>query len=139
MIHKQIILLTFLTVGMAACLSKSKNNTLAADVAALNATLMDLHDTTMVRHGQSLSLIEQLKSKSKMASGPQLTYMDSIRTELDQSNESMMDWMANYSDPLEKDSAAINYLNQQIKIMNDISTHQIQNLDIAKKILNEIH
>ena len=96
---------------------------------------MAMHDSTMVKHGEALSLIDKLKIITNNPRTQNITMVDSIRTELDQSNESMMDWMANYEDPIEKDSAAINYLNAQIDIMHKISVHQLQNIALAKKIL----
>ncbi len=131
----QIILFILYCSVVLSCRSKPETNPIPAQLAALNDQLMALHDSTMVKHGEALSLIDKLKIITNNPGNQNITMVDSIRTELDQSNESMMDWMANYEDPIEKDSAAINYLHTQIDIMHKISVHQLQNIALAKKIL----
>lgn len=131
----QIILFVLCCSVVLFCHSKPETNPIPTQIDSLNDKLMAMHDSTMVKHGEALSLIDKLKIITNNPSNQNITMVDSIRTELDQSNESMMDWMANYEDPIEKDSAAVNYLNAQIDIMHKISVHQLQNIALAKKIL----
>ncbi|MBK8512399.1 MAG: hypothetical protein IPL56_09175 [Saprospiraceae bacterium] len=47
----------------------------------------------------------------------------------------MMDWMADYQDPVTNDTSSIGYLRSQIDQMNKISSHMQHNIELAKSIL----
>nr|MBP8943137.1 hypothetical protein [Saprospiraceae bacterium] len=87
------------------------------------------------KQGESMSLIAQLKAIKESSAVDNATTIDSIRTELDYSNEMMMDWMADYQDPVTNDTSSISYLRSQIDQMNKISSHMQHNIELAKSIL----
>lgn len=132
--QNRIILWITFSSFILGCKQSPEPNLLLPTIAALNSELMALHDTTMIKHGECLALIDMLKLKVNTSGKFHMTYIDSIRTELDHSNESMMDWMAHYTDPIEKDSTAIHYLKAQLNIMKNISIYQTKNIELAKKI-----
>ena len=57
----QIILFILCCSIVLSCRSKPETNPIPAQVASLNDQLMAMHDSTMVKHGEALSLIDKLK------------------------------------------------------------------------------
>ena len=133
--HIRIFVLFILIILQTQCTSKQKS--LEKSVIALHDHLMILHDSTMTQHSISGNLAEKLKIKGLQKDSTLLTAIDSIRTELDGSNEYMMDWMNNYHEPELKDSAALKYLNQQILLLQELALHQKKNINQAYLLLNQ--
>ncbi|MEO5581188.1 MAG: hypothetical protein ABIR66_00735 [Saprospiraceae bacterium] len=128
----QIILLLILLLPLSQCTTKYK---LDKSVTALQAQLLELHDSTMIQYGVALNLIEQLKKID--ADSITITPIDSIRTELDGSNVYMTDWMADYQQPETKDSAAWIYLTNQIELLKKLALHQNQNINQGNILLRQ--
>ncbi|MBK6390452.1 MAG: hypothetical protein IPF70_07730 [Saprospiraceae bacterium] len=126
-----IIIFSLLTISLFQCKSKETEKI----IKSLHDQLMLLHDETMAKQGESMSLIAQLKAIKESSAVDNATTIDSIRTELDYSNEMMMDWMADYQDPVTNDTSSISYLRSQIDQMNKISSHMQHNIELAKSIL----
>ena len=125
-----IIIFSLLTISLFQCKSKETEKI----IKSLHDQLMLLHDE-MAKQGESMSLIAQLKAIKESSAVDNATTIDSIRTELDYSNEMMMDWMADYQDPVTNDTSSISYLRSQIDQMNKISSHMQHNIELAKSIL----
>ena len=107
-----IIIFSLLTISLFQCKSKETEKI----IKSLHDQLMLLHDETMAKQGESMSMIAQLKAIKESSAVDNATTIDSIRTELDYSNEMMMDWMADYQDPVTND-------------------HMQHNIELAKSIL----
>jgi hypothetical protein len=117
---------------MNSCKQRSPGGITEKQLSDLHSELMALHDSTMVKHGLSLHLIDQLDELER--NQPQAA-LDSIRDALDQSNEAMMDWMAEYADPVTQDSMALNYLMDQLRLMKEIAQTQASAIDGANTLL----
>ena len=117
---------------MSACKPGASGGISTTELTGLHTELMALHDSTMVKHGVALKLIDQLDQM--ILSQPEAS-LDSIRDELDHSNEAMMDWMAEYTDPVTQDSAALNYLRDQLSLMKEIAQAQGSAISGAKTIM----
>lgn len=117
---------------MNTCKQENSGGITEKHLSDLHNELMALHDSTMVKHGVSLYLMDQL---DKLEGNQPQAMVDSIRGALDQSNEAMMDWMAEYADPVTKDSTAMNYLMDQLRLMKEIAQTQASAIDGAKTLL----
>ncbi len=129
---RKIVLFCLMGVMMSSCKQGSPGGITDEQLSNLHSKLMALHDSTMVKHGLSLNLIDQLNDLNR--NQPQ-ALVDSIRDALDQSNEAMMDWMSEYADPVTKDSTAMNYLLDQLRQMKEIAQTQASAIDGAKTLL----
>ncbi len=104
-------------------------------VKDMNTTVMDMHNVTMAQYGEIMKLTDALKKKAMDTSIANLVEVDSVRTELDAINESMMDWMTSYEEPESNDSTAIKYLQEQLQFLTKLKSDQLQQMDAAKQIL----
>lgn len=120
-------------ISLLACKSGTGNSVSSKVLIDLHSNLMALHDSSMAKHGEALALIDQLKSKKPNFSDS--TSVDSVINILDKSNESMMDWMANFNDPETQDSAAFHYLEEQIQWMKNLYQTQTSAITRAKTLL----
>ena len=134
----RIIVLFLLMISIDGC-TNSPGKNVEQSVMDLHTQLMALHDSTMNQYGICGSLAEQLKKLVNAAGDSvQTNRSDSIRTELDASNEYMMDWMNTYHEPEKKDSAAMKYFKAQIDLLSQLAAHQKQAIEQAHLILNSI-
>jgi len=130
--YRKLVLFGLMFILMSACKPSTSAGISTTELASLHTELMALHDSTMVKHGVSLKMIDQLDQiKLSQPEGS----LDSIRDELDRSNEAMMDWMAEYTDPVTQDSSALNYLMDQLRLMKAIAQTQATAISGGKTIL----
>lgn len=134
--YRKSVLFGLILNLLTACKPGTSKDMSSASFDQLHRELMDLHDSSMVQHGISLRLIDQVILKKTISAGQQAGSLDSIESELDQTNEAMMDWMAEFTDPVSRDSAAISYLKDQIGRMKEITQKQISAITGAQKILD---
>lgn len=130
--YRKLVLFCLMSIVMNSCKQGNSGGITEKQLSDLHSELMALHDSTMVKHGISLHLMDQLDEFER--NQPQAA-VDSIRDALDQSNEAMMDWMAEYTDPVTQDSAALNYLMDQLRLMKEIAHTQASAIDGAKSLL----
>lgn len=133
--YRKLVLFGLMWLIFGACNPGPKQGISTKLLADLHKQLMDLHDSTMVGHGVSLQLIDQLDQKKLVQADSTSTVLDSIRTVLDHTNEAMMDWMAGYTDPVTQDSTALIYLQDQLRLMKEIAANQTNSIHRAKMIL----
>lgn len=132
----RIILFYLLMISILSC-KETREKTIEQSVEDFHTQLMSLHDSTMNLYGICGNLAEQLKKLGKTAADTVRTNIkDSIRTELNASNEYMMDWMNAYQEPEKKDSAALKYFKAQIDLLSQLAVHQKQAIEQAQLILN---
>ena len=130
--YREIVLFCLMSIVMSSCKQGSSGGITEKQLSDLHSELMALHDSAMVKHGVSLNLIDQL---DELERNQPLATVDSVRDALDQSNEAMMDWMAEYTDPVTQDSTALNYLMDQLRLMKEIAHTQSSAIDGAKNLL----
>ena len=114
-----------------------KSASLKKEGESLKTQVMALHDETMANHGVIMTLASELKTKGQDSALTNLTFLDSIRTELDGLNEDMMDWMSDFDDPETIDPQSILYLKEQADILNKLKAMQVQNINLAKQLLGK--
>ena len=131
--YKLKIALWSLTLYCISC----KSDTLAKAMADANTNVMTLHDETMASHGEIMNLAEELKKKAQDTVFANKTLIDSISTELDELNEEMMDWMAEFEEPETQDEGALKYLKEQAEILSRLKASQLQNIEAAKNLLKK--
>ena len=94
-----------------------------------------MHDESMKQQSQSILLIDQIRKlhldSAKLSQG--LT--DSLLHDLGNSSDAMMDWMAKYEIPKQKDSIAFKYFETQLVQMKKISNDLALAISNAKKII----
>jgi hypothetical protein len=127
---KKIVTLVFLTTGFACTTAEEKLS------SALQEKVMQLHDTLMPQTEQLISFKSSLDSISK---GKDSVHIKQIINALDQADDSMMEWMHQFSlDSLSKLAVGekVSYLQSQYSALTRLKTSTDSSLHAAKTYLS---
>lgn len=135
---KKLVFAVLLTIGFAACAEKGQA------VEDLQAEVLELHDSAMVKMDAMYVMIDNLKEVKGVAEtdsvNPQpalvIGLLDAI-TQLRRADDAMMDWMANF-ETVEKDAPeeeSLQYLNQQKASIQEVDVMIDNSLNNGSKLL----
>jgi len=120
-----------------AC-AEPKQDAQIAEIEKLDSAIMYAHDAVMPKIAKVLSLRKQLQNKLDSGLVPnQKEQFEAATYALTKADAAMMQWMRNYQIPLKSDTA-INYLQQQVLEINEISVAIYESIRVADSTLNSL-
>lgn len=120
----------FISVLLGQCAGGTKN----AEIESLHDQVMEIHDEVMPK----MRDINQMKKKvRKLSSTVDETVIMGHINLLDEADEKMMSWMAQYRKPSTKDvEEAKNYLSEQMILIKDVKETMLKAIADAQNLVD---
>ncbi|MDR9398237.1 hypothetical protein [Salibacter sp.] len=129
-------------LALAACgnSSSKKKDENQGERKKLMEEVMALHDKYMPQMDSLKNLNNRLGTQldSAVTDSTMTIEFENARTQLENASEGMMNWMRNFEKPADsvKTKKAINYLNDQKKLMENVGIEMEQSMHRADSLLN---
>jgi hypothetical protein len=129
-------------LALAACgnSSSKKNDENQGERKKLMEDVMALHDKYMPQMDSLKKLNNRLGTQldSVVTDSAMIIEFENARTQLENASEGMMDWMRNFEKPADsvKKEEAINYLNNQKQLMENVGVEMEKSMHRADSLLN---
>ena len=120
----------FISILFAQCAGGSKNS----EIETLHDQVMEIHDEVMPK----MRDINQMKKKvRKLSSTLDEAIIQQHLNHLDEADEKMMSWMAQYKKPGAQDVAAAKaYLSEQMILVKDVKDSMLKAISDAQKLVD---
>lgn len=129
-------------LALAACgnSSSKKKDENQGERKKLMEEVMALHDKYMPQMDSLKNLNNRLGTQldSAVTDSTMTIEFENARTQLENASEGMMNWMRNFEKPADsvKTKKAINYLNDQKKLMENVGIEMEESMHRADSLLN---